>query len=105
QAGQQPANSTAFVARQPILDRNQNIYGYELLFRTGMSNAASITDGDAATSRVILNSFVDIGIDRLVGSHLAFFNLTRNLLLKHHDFPFPSTQVGLEILEEVEIDA
>jgi EAL and modified HD-GYP domain-containing signal transduction protein len=102
--GSAAGDSTVFVARQPILDRNQNIYGYELLFRSDTENVAKIDDGDAATSRVILNSFVDIGIDRLVGSNLAFFNLTRNLLLNHHEFPFPSTQVGLEFLENVEID-
>lgn len=92
------------VARQPILDRDQKVFGYELLFRTDMFDAATIDDGDAATSRVILNAFVDIGIDRLVGPHIAFFNLTRKLLLQHRDFPFPSTRVGLEILENVTID-
>lgn len=98
------SNAIAFVARQPILDRSQDVYGYELLFRDDMTNAANITDHDVATSRVILNSFVDIGIDKLVGRHMAFINMPRNLLLNHHEFPFPNTQVGLEVLENIEID-
>jgi EAL and modified HD-GYP domain-containing signal transduction protein len=98
-------NAAAFyMARQPILDRDQRIHGYELLFRDNMTNAADIRNGDAATSRVILNSFVDVGIDRLVGNSLGFFNLTRKLLLRHKDFPFPNTHVAFEVLEDVEVD-
>jgi EAL and modified HD-GYP domain-containing signal transduction protein len=99
-----PVTAGIFIARQPILDRNQQIYGYELLFRDDTTNAANIRDGDAATSRVILNSFVDIGIDRLVGQNLGFFNLTRKLLLRHQNFPFPNTQIALEVLDDVEVD-
>ncbi len=29
----------SYVARQPIFDRNLDIYGYELLYRDGPSNA------------------------------------------------------------------
>jgi EAL and modified HD-GYP domain-containing signal transduction protein len=47
-----------FVARQPIFDRNQNIWGYELLFRhSGQAGTAKVTDPDVATAKVIADGF------------------------------------------------
>ena len=40
-----------FVARQPIFDANTNVYAYELLFRTGETGGANVTDGNAASSQ------------------------------------------------------
>lgn len=93
-----------FIGRQPIFDRELNVFGYELLFRSGKENRADVLDGDQATSRVILNSFLEIGLDKLVGNAYAFFNLTRNFLLNHSEFPFRSSKIGLEILEDVTVD-
>ncbi|MBM3390895.1 MAG: hypothetical protein FJY34_02800 [Betaproteobacteria bacterium] len=33
-----------FIGRQPILDRDQQVYAYELLFRRGTQNSAEVTD-------------------------------------------------------------
>ena len=33
------AGCETFVARQPILDRSQNVYAYELLYRSGWNNS------------------------------------------------------------------
>lgn len=93
-----------YIGRQPIFDRDLNVFGYELLFRSGKENRADVLDGDQATSRVILNSFLEIGLDKLVGNTYAFFNLTRNFLLNHSEFPFRSSKIGLEILEDVTVD-
>ena len=35
-----------FVARQPILDRQERVYGYEILFRDGLENACRTDDPD-----------------------------------------------------------
>jgi len=39
-----------FIARQPILNVNQDVYAYELLFRSGVENYFSHPDGDQATA-------------------------------------------------------
>src|SRR6266498_5623055 len=44
---------TRYLARQPILDREQNTHAYELLFRSGPQNFFSACDPDAATASVI----------------------------------------------------
>ncbi len=55
-----------FVARQPIFDINENVVAYELLFRTNNEdNKFNNIDGDIATSKVIINSFLLIGIKKL----------------------------------------
>ena len=42
-----------YAARQPILDRNKELVGYELLFRDGVDNVFPDIDGDEATTRLI----------------------------------------------------
>ena len=55
-----------YVARQPIFDQDQNIFAYELLYRRGKVNSSGENfNGDQATSEVIINSFLLIGIDEL----------------------------------------
>lgn len=94
-----------FVGRQPIFDEREQIAGFELLFRSGHEDAATITDGDEATSDLLHSAFVDIGLPNLVGDRLAFVNLTRGFLEHDAITRLPPQQVVLEILEDVEIDA
>lgn len=94
----------AFVARQPIFDRYQNVYAYELLYRNGTSNFANITDADHATAEVITNTLLLIGIDSLTGGKKAFINFTGNLLGEDFVTLFPKELVVIEILEDVEPD-
>ena len=42
-----------YAARQPILDRNKELVGYELLFRDGVDNVFPDIDGDEATTRLV----------------------------------------------------
>jgi EAL and modified HD-GYP domain-containing signal transduction protein len=56
------------VSRQPIYTANMRELGYELLFRNSSTeDRASFTDGDHATANVIVNTFMDIGLEEVVG--------------------------------------
>lgn len=90
-----------FVARQPIYDRSNQLIGYELLYRAGDTDVAEFSDGDLASSEVILNSFMNIGIDSLVGSSKAFINITEKFILNDSLTPMFENQTVLEILEDV----
>lgn len=95
----------SMVARQAILDRDQKLFGYELLFRANLTDRhANITDGDAATARVLMQALVDIGIERLVGDSFALINMTRRLLLQHELLPISGKRIGLELLENEVVD-
>jgi len=93
-----------FVARQPIIDRNEKIFAYELLFRQGHETSYSSIDGDKATGDVISNSFLTIGMDTLTGGKRGFINFTTNLLKNKIAYSIPKEYVGIEILENVEPD-
>ena len=93
-----------YVARQPIFDRKKCIFGYELLFRTDMANFFPETEGDSATSKLLSNSFFNIGIEKIAGSNLAFINFTQELLLKQLPLMFSQDRLVVEILENVQPD-
>lgn len=96
----------SFVGRQPIFDRSRRIVAFELLFRNAPdADGAGVTDGSAATRELLRSAFVDIGIERLVGPHRAFINLTRDLLRYEVLAHLPRDKVVLEILEDIELDA
>jgi len=100
-------NNVPIVARQAIFDVDLNVYAYELLFRSNNQQTASgIIDsfGDEATSRVINHTFMELGIERVIGNHLAFVNLTRNFILTDDPLPFAQDRVVLEILEDIVAD-
>ena len=92
------------IGRQPILDRSDAVLGYELLFRDDGDNAEATKSSDQATARVFVNTFLEFGLAELVGSHLAFVNVTRPFLTGEYPLPFAPGQVVLEILESVDLD-
>ena len=96
--------SDIFIARQPIFDADMQVHAYELLFRESEDGArsASVEDGDSATSNVIINTFVNIGLEKIVGDHRAFINLTRLFLSNPDLIMLPPEQLVLEVLEDVE---
>ncbi len=96
------SKSLRFVARQPIFDREENVFGYELLFRDGLENAF---DGDTdEASRATLDSSLLIGLDVLCDGRRAFVNCTRDTLIKGLVRLLPSTTTVVEVLESVPAD-
>lgn len=94
------------IARQPILDAQGCTFGYELLFRSSESNAYDpAVDGNSATSSVLFNSVVEMGLDKLVGNAQAFINLT-NVFLEQPDMLdlLPAGRCVLEVLETVDVN-
>ncbi|MCC5796714.1 MAG: HDOD domain-containing protein [Methylophaga sp.] len=95
------------IGRQAIFDRDMNVFAYELLFRSDSSaNVANFTaeQADMATSRVINHAFMEIGIERVLGEHIGFINLTRTFLLSDDPLPFTQEKIVLEVLEDIELD-
>jgi c-di-GMP-related signal transduction protein len=93
-----------FVARQPIYTKSKEIYSYELLYRNDNNNGFPNIDGDVATADVIINSFINIGIDELSNGKPCFINFTKNLLQSKVPTYFKPNQIVVEILETVAVD-
>ena len=91
-----------FVARQPIFKRNKEVFAYELLFRSGLTNYFDpLQNGEEATSKVITNSFLLIGIATITEGKKAFINFSEEMLLKGYPSLFPKEIAVVEVLETV----
>ena len=93
-----------FVARQPIFDKLKRVVAYELLFRSGLENFFSASDGDAASQTVMSGAVHIFGLASLTGGKPVFINFTRSLLLSKLAFVLPPTRLVVELLETVEPD-
>ena len=92
-----------FVGRQPILDRRQQMFAYELLFRRGTQNRADVTDDRAATATVLSYAFTELGLDAALGPYLGFVNLDARMLVSDALEMLPRDKFVLEVLETVEL--
>lgn len=91
-----------FLGKQPILDRNQNLVAYELLFRTTENdNQANVSDGFRASANVVVNVYGYLGIQRVLGNLRGFINVNQELLLNDAVLLLPSKHVVLELLETI----
>jgi EAL and modified HD-GYP domain-containing signal transduction protein len=98
--------------------RDQTVMGYELLFRALETSTSALeplpddapaevravaADGDAMSNDVVLNT-VSIGMDRVIGSKLAFCNADRGMLSGRVKIALPPERTVVEVLEHVEFD-
>ena len=98
-------HSLAYLARQPILDRDGKIFAYELLFRDSpTSDTAVIASDMLATAQVLENVLNNIGLPKLIGDHKAFVNCSRDMLLDNLFGLLNPRCFVLEVLEDVEVD-
>lgn len=92
------------MGRQPILDCNQEIVGYELLFRATDHESADFIDHDVATASVITSALGGFGFRELLGDKLGFININLELFYSELLEVLPSDQTVLELLEFIELD-
>lgn len=91
------------VARQPILDARQQVFGYELLYRATAAAEACLETNASVSARVIGDALLGIGFDTLTDGRRAFINLDMQTLLADASGLLDPEQVVLEILESVEV--
>ncbi|MGN6702819.1 MAG: EAL and HDOD domain-containing protein [Burkholderiaceae bacterium] len=89
-----------FLARQPILDREQRLTAYELLFRSAATGPANVSDDLAATASVIAHTN-ELGVDQVIGNARGFVNVDAAVLMSDFIDVLPPEKVVLEILETV----
>lgn len=92
-----------FLGRQPILDRSQSIVAYELLFRSGQTASANVSDDVAATANVISHAFTELGVSTVLGKHKGFINFSSDLLLSDIIELLPRDKVVIELLETITV--
>ena len=95
-----------FVGRQPIVDRDQHVVAYELLFRASRNaQIAEIDEVGRAAVRVMVNTFASMGMEAVLGQSDGFFNVNREVLLSDAIEALPRDRVVVEVLEDVPPDS
>ncbi len=92
-----------YLARQPILNRERELFAYELLFRSSMQNSCDGLDLELASTSVLDTSFL-IGLEKITAGHRMFLNCPRDFLLRDYISLFPPNSVVVEILENINPD-
>lgn len=94
-----------YMARQPIFDTENRVYGYELLYRSnGSHNEYNGLDGDESTADVISGAFFDLNIEDVIGDGKAFINFTANLLKRGVPKMLSPEKLVVEVLEKMMMD-
>ncbi|PWI33929.1 histidine kinase [Vibrio albus] len=89
----------SYVARQPILDRDRKMLGYELLFRDGPKNTFPEIEPERATSILLSEQF--FGLDyNTIGNKIGFVNFPYQSLINQIPTLFPKKKIVVEILED-----
>lgn len=91
------------LARQPILNKDEKVLGYELLFRESLEENRFNSDFDGGT-RSIIDTLNVMGLDVVCDGRLAFINCTHEMLLKDFFLLLPAEQTVIEIQESVPAD-
>src|SRR5262245_1839511 len=98
------SRSSVHIARQPIFDHAQRVFGYELLYRAEALDVACTTAGDLAASRVLTDAILGIGLPTLTGGARAFVNFTKPLLISQAPLLLPADASVIELREDIEVD-
>jgi EAL and modified HD-GYP domain-containing signal transduction protein len=93
-----------YVARQPILDQNRKVFGYELLYRAEAGDLACTASPDMASASVLTDALLNIGFETLTDGRKGFMNVTRGLLLSEAGSLVPAPSSVLELLETIEAE-
>lgn len=91
-----------FLARQPILDRNQALVAYELLFRNAAVGPANVTDDLSATASVIAHAS-QLGMEKVIGDSIGYLNIDAAVLMSDIFQFLPREKVVLEIVETMRV--
>ena len=89
----------AYLARQPVLNREKATVGYELLFRDGPKNCFPDIGDEQATNRLLADHFFTSGAPQATAGKRAFINFPYSSLLQRIPLMFPKQSFIIEILE------
>lgn len=100
----QAASPQLYLGRQPILDREQQLYAYKLLFRDGRpatGNRADIDDPTQATATVIANAFAEVATHDALAHYRSFIRIDHELLFSEVVEALPPHLVALEVIDPI----
>lgn len=92
----------AFIARQPILDKEQDLFAYELLFRDGTNG--TYPEHEPKKSELISERFNTLGIDDISGDQRAFVNFLPDTIINRFPEELSSDNIIVELTQNPAIN-
>lgn len=75
-------SNNIYIAKQPILDNDGEVFAYELLYRDS-EISANIKSRKLATATVLTSTLNKFGIDKLLGNHKAFVKADEEFIMNN----------------------
>jgi c-di-GMP phosphodiesterase len=88
--------TSAFLARQPILDPDQAVAGYELVYPRSDADHDPVDDS-LSTARVAVNALSELGLENLVGQNRAWISVAPEFLSLDLARNLPPDRVVLQL--------
>ncbi len=92
-----------FIARQPILDAEQRVFAYELLFQSGFEIFFEDPPSDYSSS-MILNQVLSMGLEKLSQGKKILVIFSEDLLIKEVATTIPKEMMLIGIPENIELE-
>lgn len=86
------------IARQPIFDKEKNVFAYELLYREVGSDRFNGVDGSVASSSIIASSLFSLDFNEIVGEKKVFIHFTDTLLSGNVATLLPKEKLVIEMI-------
>lgn len=93
-----------YIARQPILKSDLEVYGYELLYRDSKDSTCFNDIESLQATASVIESLYESGIENIVGKKVAFINFDQKILESGLIELLDKSKVVIEILESTVID-
>ena len=94
---------TVYLGRQPIFNGDLKPVAYELLYRAGATDHSDKSDV-RASANVLINAFLEMGVQRVVGKARAFIHVTPEILDDDLLRLFDPAQLVLQLMPDVAFD-
>jgi c-di-GMP-related signal transduction protein len=91
------------VARQPIFDKGLGVFGYEIVYRSGVTNLCCDGDGSSASLSAIRNAFLLLGTKVVTGRRKIFLDFPCALIIEGVAHTLPSDITVISVVPEVEV--
>ncbi|MGH7619540.1 MAG: EAL and HDOD domain-containing protein [Gemmatimonadaceae bacterium] len=88
------------LTRQPVFDRKEQLYGYDLVLRRSGAGAP----GEPLPEQLVADTFLGIGIDQVAAGRRAFVTIDRDMLLGGAARLLPPERVVLQLDSSIAVD-
>lgn len=96
--------SEMFIARQPIFNRDLEVFGYELLFRSDSDSSQYDGGSSQSATAAVIEGIVEHGLNKIVEGKSAFVNFDEEFIHSNGFELIASEHLVIEILENVKVD-